>query len=139
MNTTDVIRKICSETGIDFKAKGSPDLVPLNDLSIHKTEVWSLAITDTPEYHFTAMSRQYRNRIGYRFRFRIDTIEEGLELCKGLSRELCDEDLQLPVSIHPAAAGRELYLAVHIHPEFAFTPKKDKSSSDTRTLKMCFV
>jgi hypothetical protein len=138
MDTADIIKQICSETGLDFTGKESMDLVPLKDLNIHKTEVWSLAITDAPENHFFKMNKQYRNKIGYRFKFKIAGTDHGLELCKGLSLALGVEAVKIPLPQQPDS-NTELYLAVHIHPEFIFTPKHNKTSAPTQALKMCFV
>jgi len=138
MTTTDIIKQICSETGIDFMGNESLDLVPFNDLAVHKTEVWSLTITSSPEEHFVKMDKQYKNKIGYRFKFPITDPDHGLELCKGLSHEfgMTDMNIPAPQKIYPSA---DIYLAVHIHPEFVFTPNKKERVAATQALKMCFM
>ena len=138
MTTTDIIKQICSETGIDFIGNESLDLVPFNDLNVHKTEVWSLTITNTPEEYFLKMDHRYKNKVGYRFKFPISSPEHGIELCKGLSYEFGIHDMKIP-TLQTTDAATGLYLAVHIHPEFVFTQRKARLFVPTQELKMCFV
>lgn len=138
MTATEIIKHISSETGLDFTGKESLNLVPLNDLHVHKTDVWSLTITHTPDHYFSEMTRQYKNKVGYHFKFPITDSTHGLALYKDLSIGFGISDIKTPVPQH-VQANDLLYLAVHIHPEFNFTPKTNQAFVPTQELKLCFI
>jgi len=137
MKAADIIKQISIERGIDSLGIDNLDLVPLNDLNIHKREVWSLCITIDPEKYFLLMDKKYKNKSGHYCKFPINDLEEGKELCHELSKNFGTPPCET-ISLKNLNPGEVLYLAIHIHSEFSFTPKIDKSSPVTQDLVLNF-
>jgi hypothetical protein len=140
MEAKDIIRQIALERGLNAIDEKNIDLVPLKDLNIHKQEIWSLSITSDPDAYFTRMDEKYKNKTGYYCKFQLKNINEGLRLCRELSQDFGTQPCELS-STTLDNNGKPLYLVIHIHPEFKFTPKPDPHNIDaaTRELVLNFI
>lgn len=138
MNAADVIRQIALERGTTTIHNEKPDLVPLKDLNVHKREIWCLSITAEPESYFAEMDRKYRNRTGYYCKFRLQNLEEGLRLCRELSENYGTQPCEM-LSKYLHTPDKPIYLVVHVHPEFNFSPKAQSPLAVTSELVMNFV
>jgi hypothetical protein len=137
MKATEILQQIASERGLDFIGKGHIDLVPLNDLDIHKREVWNMTITNVPEEYFQTMNRLYRQKIGYTFSFKVSSIEQGRELCRELSHDFGMPSCEMMPG-KTVLESEPVYLAIHIHSEFSFTPKTNRQVPATQDLVVHF-
>lgn len=140
MEAKDIIKQIAIQRGVNSFTEKNIDLVPPDGLNVHKQEVWSLSITADPDAYFKSMDEKYKNRTGYYCKFLLLDLEEGLRLCRELSEDFgtqpCEMSSTLLQNLH-----KPLYLVIHIHPEFKFTPKENSRSIDraTRELVLTFM
>lgn len=138
MKAADIIKKISTERGIDLITKGEIDLVPLNDLNVHKREIWNLSVTSDPKNYFLSMNTAHRNKMSYTFEFEVADLQEGRALCLELSEDFGTPPCELSIA-ERADKNQKLYLAIHIHPEFSFTPKTSPKGQATQELVLHFV
>lgn len=138
MKASDIIKEIYRERGMDSVGEGILDLVPLNDLNVHRKEIWNLSITNAPEYYFLEMNKTCRNKACYNFKFPISDLEEAIKLCKELSENFGTPPCEM-LSLKDLNSSKSLFLAVHIHPEFNFTAKTNKKPALTQELVLNFV
>lgn len=131
MKAEEIIQQISRERGMDTRGVSNIELVPLNDLNVHKREVWNMSITHDPDNYFLNMNRKFNNKIGYSYRFKIRDLDEGKELCSELSRDFGTPPCEMS-AFQKFLEGQALFLAIHIHPEFNFTPKLGKSFAATQ-------
>ena len=137
MKAMHIIQQISLERGIDFPCAPTLDLVPPNGLNVHKREVWNLSITDDPGSYFLSMDKKYNNRAGYYCKFILKDLQEGLLLCRELSQKFGTSPCDL-VSSQLLNSNNVLYLAIHIHPEFDFTPTSGKIIPATQEFVLNF-
>jgi len=123
---------------MDSIGEGNLDLVPLNDLNVHRREIWNLSITNNPEDYFKAMNEACKNKACYNFKFLVSSLEEAKNLCKELSENFGVRPCEMS-SLQKLKPHGPLFLAIHIHPEFNFTPKKNKAPAATQELVLNFI
>jgi hypothetical protein len=140
MKANDIIRQISIERGLNSINDKNIDLVPIKDLDIHKQEIWSLSITNSPEEYFADMDKKYKNKTAYYCKFLLQDLSEGLRLCRELSQDFGTQPCEMSSSLLENV-GKALYLVIHIHPEFKFTPKTSTKNihAATRELVLNFM
>jgi len=118
MQAIDIIKKIYEERGLDYPDEKVLDLVPINDLNVHKREVWSLSITGDPELYYSKMDKKFKSRTNYYYKFLVKNMEDGRRLCVELSNDFGTSPCK--IDSFQLNEGKGIYLAIHIHPEFSF-------------------
>ena len=121
MKAIDIIKKIYSERGEEYPGEKTLEVLPINDLSVHKREVWSLSVTTDPTTYFGTMNKKFRNKTSWTCKFQLENLEEGIKLCTDLSNDFGTSPCKMD-KMKDTHAGAQLFLAIHIHPEFSFTP-----------------
>ncbi|PBQ30310.1 hypothetical protein CNR22_00550 [Sphingobacteriaceae bacterium] len=121
MKAIDIIKKIYSERGQEYPGEKTLEVLPISDLSVHKREFWSLSVTADPGSYFVSMDKKFMNKSSWTCKFPIKDLEEGIKLCADLSKDFGTLPCKMD-ALKQLNSREQLFLAIHIHPEFSFTP-----------------
>lgn len=79
-------------------------------------QAWSLTIANNPEKYFDILNRKFARKATNSFKFKLDSIEHGIELARSLFKYYNLEEDEIVVAPE-VRSDVELFLAIHIHYE----------------------
>lgn len=77
-------------------------------------ECWGLTLTNDPDKYFADMNAKHKGRATHCTKFKVNSVEEGIQLCKGLYKEHGEPETEMPLP-NDIDVNKELFLAIHIH------------------------